>query len=197
MKIGRITLSDRASQGVYEDKSGPEIERITGKIFEGPHQFVSVLIPDDPAQLRAALIRLCDEERCPLVITTGGTGPAARDITPETTRQVLEKELPGFGEIMRYYSYERVRTAVLSRATAGIRGKSMIINLPGRPRAIRFCLMLLREGIAEGLEHITGERPVLFVDPIVIPLEKYLPFLKWVRPKRDPREIDDPHPPLR
>ncbi len=193
MKIGRITLSDRASQGVYADKSGPEIERITGDIFEGTHTFVRVLIPDDPEQLRAALVRLCDEEKCPLVITTGGTGPGARDITPETTRLVLEKELPGFGEIMRYYSYERVPTAILSRATAGIRGQSLIINLPGRPRAVSFCLKLLREAMAECLDHITGERPVLRADYADIPLEKYLPFLKRFRPRIDPRDAVNPH----
>lgn len=188
MKIGRITLSDRASQGVYEDKSGPEIERVLTAVFEEPSEFIRVLIPDDPEQLRVALIRLCDEEKCPLVVTTGGTGPSKRDITPETTRQVLDKELPGFGEIMRYYSYERVPTAILSRATAGIRGESLIINLPGRPRAVGFCLKLLREAIAEGLEHITGKRPVLHVDPIEIPLEKYLPFLKKLRPKTPPNQ---------
>jgi molybdopterin adenylyltransferase len=188
MKIGRITLSDRASSGVYEDKSGPEIELALGRVFEGTHEFVRVLLPDDPEQLRAALLRLCDEEKCTLVVTTGGTGPGPRDITPETTLTVLDKELPGFGEIMRYYSYERVPSAILSRATAGIRGKSLIINLPGRPRAVRFCLKLLREAMAEGLEHITGTRPVLFVDPIEIPLEKYLPFLKRLRPKTLPAD---------
>ena len=191
MKIGRITLSDRASQGIYEDKSGPEIERALGSTFEGEHEFVSVLIPDDPAQLRAALLRLCDEDKCPLVVTTGGTGPSKRDITPETTRLVLDRELPGFGEIMRYYSYERVPTAILSRATAGIRGQSLIINLPGRPRAVGFCLKLLREAMAEGLEHITGERPVLRVDPIVVPLERFFPFLKWLKPKPDPRDANE------
>jgi molybdopterin adenylyltransferase len=183
MKIGRITLTDRASQGVCEDKSGPEIEKVIASMFEGEQTFIRVLIPDDPKQLLAALLRLCDEEKCPLVLTTGGTGPGKRDIIPETTLQVLERELPGFGEIMRYYSYERVPTAILSRATAGIRGESLIINLPGRPRAVKFCLKLLREAIAEGLEHITGTRPVLFVDPITVPIEKYLPFLKWFRPK--------------
>jgi molybdopterin adenylyltransferase len=196
MKIGRITLSDRASNGVYEDKSGPEIEKSLAKIFEGEHEFVRVLIPDEPEQLRAALVRLCDEEKCPLVVTTGGTGPAKRDITPETTRLVLDRELPGFGEIMRYYSYERVPTAILSRATAGIRGQSLIINLPGRPRAVWFCLKLLREAMAEGLEHITGVQYELKVDPIVVPIEKFLPFLKWLHPKPDPREKNDPRPPL-
>ena len=195
MKIGRITLSDRAAPGVDEDTNGPEIELRTGKIFEGEHQFVRVLIPNDVEQLRAALIRLCDEEKCPLVITTGGTGPGPRDITPETTRSILDKELPGFGEVMRYYSYERVRTAILSRATAGIRGQSLIINLPGRLRPAWFCLKLLREAMAEGLEHITGTRPVLRVDPIEVPLEKWLPFLKVLR--GDPKKAGEyDHPPL-
>jgi len=197
MKIGRITLSDRASQGVYEDKSGPEIEKTLGRVFEGPHEFVRVLIPDDPAQLRDALIRLCDVEKCPLVVTTGGTGPSLRDITPETTLTVLDRELPGFGEIMRYYSYERVPTAILSRATAGIRKQSLIINLPGRPRAVKFCLNLLREAIAEGLEHITGDRPILFVDPVEIPLEKWFPFLKRLRPKQDSRDAVASHPTIK
>ena len=192
MKIGRITLSDRASQGIYEDKSGPEIERVIAKTFEEPSEFIRVLIPDDRELLRTELIRLCDVEKCPLVLTTGGTGPSKRDITPDVTREILDKELPGFGEIMRYYSYERVPTAILSRATAGIRGKSLIINLPGRPKAVTFCLKLLREAIAEGLEHITGIQPVLFVDPIEIPLEKYLPFLRHLRPKIDPRDIKSP-----
>ena len=197
MKIGRITLSDRASQGVYEDKSGPEIEHSLANLFEGEQEFIRILIPDEPDQLRAALIRLCDEEKCTLVVTTGGTGPAKRDITPETTREILDRELPGFGEIMRYYSYERVPSAILSRATAGIRGESLIINLPGRPRAVKFCLRLLREAISEGIEHITGTRPVLFVDPITVPLEKYLPFLKWLKPKEDPRDKVNPRPPLK
>jgi molybdopterin adenylyltransferase len=192
MKIGRITLSDRAAQGVYADKSGPEIERAIASIFMEEHSFVPVLIPDDAELLRAALVRLCDEEKCPLVVTTGGTGPAARDITPETTRLVLDRELPGFGEIMRSYSYERVPTSILSRATAGTRGKSLIINLPGRPRSIRYCLRLVREAIAEGIDHLTGTRPVLRGDEIVVPMEKYLPFLKFLRVKPDPRDVKDP-----
>jgi molybdopterin adenylyltransferase len=196
MKIGRITLSDRASQGVYEDKSGPEIEKVVTSIFDGTHEFIRVLIPDEPDQLRAALIRLCDVEKCPLVITTGGTGPARRDITPETTREVLDRELPGFGEVMRQYSYERVKTAILSRATAGVRGETLIVNLPGRPRAIKFCLVLVREAIAECLEHITGTRPVLRTDEIVVPMEKYLPFLKFLRVKPDPRDVENPRPTL-
>jgi molybdopterin adenylyltransferase len=107
------------------------------------------------------LQRLADQEKCSLIITTGGTGPALRDVTPEATREILERELPGFGEIMRVRSYEKVKTAILSRATAGIRGQSLIINLPGRPQAIEECLSLLGPAIAEALEHVTGRRPSL------------------------------------
>jgi len=193
MKIGRITLVEHAVPGGNRDKNGPETERVIASIFEEETTFVRVLVDDNDADaLRAALVRLCDEEKCPLVLTTGGTGPGRRDIVPEITRQVMERELPGFGEIMRQYSYERVRTALLSRATAGIRGECLVINLPGRPKPIGFCLKLVREAIAEALEQLSGARPVLRVDTIEIPLEKYLPFLKWLRAKTDPRDIKDP-----
>ncbi|SDT89543.1 molybdopterin adenylyltransferase [Verrucomicrobium sp. GAS474] len=163
MKIGRITLSDRASSGLYEDQSGPEIERVISACFDEPVDFVRVLMPDDLPGLTALLKRLADDERLPLVVTTGGTGPAPRDITPEATRAVLEKELPGFGELMRRHSYDiaRVPTALLSRATAGIRGGTLIVNLPGKPRAIGECLPPLLPAIAECLEHISGFRPKL------------------------------------
>jgi molybdopterin adenylyltransferase len=107
------------------------------------------------------LCRLVDEEHCSLVLTAGGTGPSARDFTPEATRAVLEKELPGFGEIMRMTNYAKVKTAILSRATAGIRGRSLIINLPGRPTAVAECLPLLLPAIAEALDHVAGFRPKL------------------------------------
>jgi len=161
MKVARVTLSDRAAGGVYADASGPEIERIAGSHFAEPLEWTRVLLPDDRAQLEAALRCLADEENCPLILTTGGTGPAARDITPEATRAVLEKELPGFGEVMRMHSYPAVKTAILSRATAGVRGRSLIVNLPGGPRAIGECLPLLMPAIAEGLDHIAGFRPKL------------------------------------
>lgn len=161
MKVGRVTLSDRASAGVYEDKSGPEIERVVRSLFDEEIEFVTVLLPDDQERIEFELKRLVDVELCPLVITTGGTGPSARDVTPEATRSVLEKELPGFGEIMRVCSFEKVKTAILSRATAGVRGKSLIINLPGNPRAIQECLELLGPAIAEALDHICGFRPKL------------------------------------
>jgi len=155
MKVGRITLSDRASSGVYEDRSGPEIDRVFMRVWNGgPVEIVPVLLPDDRAAIAASLRRLCDEEGCALVITTGGTGPSPRDVTPEATRDVIEKELPGFGEAQRAASFPKVPTAILSRATAGIRGRTLIINLPGNPAAIADCLPPLIPAIREALAHL-------------------------------------------
>lgn len=154
MKVGRVTLSDRASTGVYADLSGPEIERVFRMAWDGPCEFVTRLLPDERRRIAAALRELCDEERCALVITTGGTGPMPRDVTPEATREVLEKELPGFGEAMRMHSFRTVPTAILSRATAGIRGSTLIVNLPGNPRAIGECLPPLMPAIREALRHM-------------------------------------------
>jgi len=161
MKVARVTLSDRAANGVYADESGPEIERVVAEQFAEPLEWIRVLLADDQAEIEATLRWLADVEQCPLVLTTGGTGPAARDVTPEATRAVLERELPGFGEIMRMQSYAVVKTAILSRATAGVRARTLIINLPGRPRAIGECLPLLTPAIAEALDHIAGFRPAL------------------------------------
>lgn len=154
MKIGRVTLSDRASAGVYEDKSGPAIEACLLPIFDGNVEFVRVLLPDDANSISAALARLADKEHCPLIVTTGGTGPTPRDVTPEATLRVLHKVLPGFGEIMRLKSFEIAPTSILSRGVAGIRGKSLIINLPGSPKAVRECLEILRPAILECLRHL-------------------------------------------
>jgi molybdopterin adenylyltransferase len=172
MKAARITLSDRAANGIYADESGPEIERVTASHFTEPLEWIRVLLPDDRAQIEAALRRLADVEQCPLIITTGGTGPSARDVTPEATRAVIEKELPGFGEVMRMHSYEKVKTAILSRATAGVRGRSLIINLPGRPRAIGECLPLIVPAIAEAIDHIAGFRPGLVNEVFKAPCRK-------------------------
>lgn len=162
MKVGRLTLSDRAASGIYDDASGPEIERIVQKLFDEPLDFVRALLPDDREQIERELIRLADDEGCSLILTTGGTGPSARDVTPEATRAVIGKELPGFGELMRQQSYARgIKTAILSRALAGVRGRSLLINLPGRPTAIAECLPLLGPAIAECLDHIAGFRPKL------------------------------------
>lgn len=160
MKIARVTLSDRASAGVYEDRSGPQIEAIIASHFADEIDFTRRLIPDDAAQIEATLRDLC-EAGCTLIVTTGGTGPAPRDVTPEATRAVVEKELPGFGEIMRMRSYAITPTAILSRATAGVRGASLIVNLPGNPKAVAECLPLLLPAILECVDHIAGFRPRL------------------------------------
>ena len=157
MKVARITLSDRASAGVYEDRSGPEIERILGEQVDEAIEWKRVLIPDERAQIEDALRQMCDTEHCELVVTTGGTGPAPRDVTPEATRAVLERELPGFGEIIRAQSFAKVPTAILSRATAGTRGRTLLVNLPGNPRAIGECLPMLIPAIREAVRHLRGE----------------------------------------
>ena len=159
MKIGRITASDRASAGVYEDRSGPEIERILRKVFGENTQFEAALVPDELAQISGALRVFADQRACDLIITTGGTGIGPRDVTPEATRSVLDKELPGFGEAMRMMSLAKVKTAILSRGTAGVRGRTLIVNLPGKPSAIGECLEILAEAIREGIEHLQGRNP--------------------------------------
>jgi molybdopterin adenylyltransferase len=156
MILARLTLSDRASAGVYADKSGPEIERILREAFPGA-EVLARLIPDEREQIAAALRALCDVQGCDLIVTTGGTGPAPRDVTPEATRDVLDRELPGFGEVMRAVSFAAVPTAILSRATAGTRGRSLILNLPGNPKAIGECLPPLLPAIRECLKHLHGE----------------------------------------
>ena len=139
-RIGIVTVSDRASRGEYEDLGGPAIHGYLSDVLKSPWLPVSRVIPDELALLKDTLVHLCDAEGCCLVITTGGTGPAARDVTPEATEAVCEKMMPGFGELMRKVSLEKVPTAILSRQTAGIRGSTLIVNLPGQPKAIRECL---------------------------------------------------------
>lgn len=159
MIVGRLTLSDRASAGIYEDLSGPEIERVFRASWNDPeHQeevsFLARVIPDERILIAETLRELADQQKCPLIITTGGTGPSPRDVTPEATREVIEKELPGFGEVMRMLSFPKVPTAILSRSTAGIRGRTLIINLPGNPRAIAECLPPLLPAIREAMKHL-------------------------------------------
>jgi len=159
MKIGRITISDRASAGIYEDRSGPEIENALRELLRNSAKCEMAIVPDEKELIAAALKRFADKLECDLIVTTGGTGISTRDVTPEATLAVLEKELPGFGEIMRVQSFARVRTAILSRAVAGTRGKSLIINLPGKPTAVRECLEILAPAIREALAHLRGENP--------------------------------------
>jgi molybdopterin adenylyltransferase len=161
--VGRITLSDRAATGVYEDASGPEIERVLREFFEEEMEFRACVLPDQRDQIEQALRDFIAAE-IPLIVTTGGTGPSVRDVTPEATHAVIEKELPGFGEIMRLKSFEKVPTAILTRAVAGVAGHSLIINLPGRPTAIAECLALIAPAIAECLDHVAGWRPKLAAD---------------------------------
>ena len=143
-RIGILSISDRASQGIYEDKGGPAIRDWFTRALTSPWEAVARLIPDEQPLIEAALRELADVEGCSLIVTTGGTGPASRDVTPEATEAVCSKMMPGFGELMRTASLKFVPTAILSRQTAGIRGKCLIINLPGKPRAIQETLEGLR-----------------------------------------------------
>lgn len=156
IRIGIVTVSDRASQGVYEDKGGPAIRQCLGEILSCPWEPVPRLIPDERPVIEEALRVLCDKEACCLVVTTGGTGPARRDVTPEATEAVCDKLLDGFGELMRSVSLEIVPTAILSRQIAGIRGKSLIVNLPGKPSAIRDCLLAVFPAIPYCIDLIEG-----------------------------------------
>ena len=136
-KFGVLTASDRASAGDYEDLSGPAIEKFLSEAVTSPWEVVRCLVPDEQSLIESSLEDLVDNEGCSVVITTGGTGPTPRDVTPEATEAVCERVLPGFGEQMRAISLRHVPTAVLSRQTAGIRGSCLILNLPGSPRSIR------------------------------------------------------------
>jgi molybdopterin adenylyltransferase len=155
-KIGIVTVSDRASSGQYEDRGGPAILEYLRSVLRSEWEPVTRLIPDDIAAIGQTIIHLCDDEHCSLVITTGGTGPAVRDVTPEATESACEKMLPGFGEQMRAVSLVNVPTAILSRQTAGIRGKSLVLNLPGSPKAISECLDAVFPAIPYCIDLIDG-----------------------------------------
>jgi len=155
-RIGILTVSDRASRGEYEDKGGPAMQAWFARVLTSPWEAVARVIPDEQPLIEQTLIELCDVEGCSLVVTTGGTGPALRDVTPEATEAVCEKMLPGFGELMRSASLKFVPTAILSRQTAGIRGKSLIVNLPGKPSAIDDCLNAVFPAIPYCIDLIEG-----------------------------------------
>ena len=154
--VGIVTVSDRASRGEYEDRGGPAIREYLDVVLSSPWQAVARVVPDDAIQVSETLIELCDQHKCCLVITTGGTGPAPRDITPEATVAVCQKMMPGFGELMRTVSLEKVPTAILSRQTAGIRNQALIVNLPGQPKAIRECLDAVFPAIPYCIDLIGG-----------------------------------------
>jgi molybdopterin adenylyltransferase len=156
--IGVVTVSDRASQGLYEDKGGPGIEAALAAILATSWRPERRLVPDEGPAIEAALRDLADVAGCSLILTTGGTGPAPRDVTPEATEAVCERVLPGFGELMRTRSLLEVPTAILSRQLAGTRGSSLIINLPGKPSAIRTCLDAVFPAIPYCLDLIGGAR---------------------------------------
>jgi molybdopterin adenylyltransferase len=165
-RIGILTISDRASQGLYEDRGGPAIRACLTEILSCPWEAVALLIPDEQPVIEQTLKQLCDEEGCCLVVTTGGTGPARRDVTPEATAAVCDKVLDGFGEQMRAVSLRVVPTAILSRQIAGVRGRSLIVNLPGKPSAIRDCLLAVFPAIPYCIDLIEG--PYLTTNETVV-----------------------------
>ena len=156
--IGIVTVSDRASRGVYKDEGGPAIEAWLVNALASPWRAVARVIPDERPVIEATLTELADVERCALIVTTGGTGPAPRDVTPEATEAVCEKMMPGFGELMRQESLKVVPTAILSRQTAGLRGGSLIVNLPGKPSAIADCLNAVMPAVPYCIDLIGGPR---------------------------------------
>ncbi len=153
VKIGLISVSDRASTGVYEDKGIPALQDWLASALQNPITFATRLIADEQPVIESALIDLCDIERCDLVLTTGGTGPARRDVTPEATLAISHKVMPGFGEQMRQISLNFVPTAILSRQVAVIRGKALVINLPGQPKSIKETLEGLRDDDGKSTVH--------------------------------------------
>jgi molybdopterin adenylyltransferase len=166
VRVGVVTVSDRASRGEYQDLGGPAIQQCLTEILACPWEAVPRLIPDERPLIEATLAELCDREGCCLVVTTGGTGPARRDVTPEATEAVCDKLLDGFGEQMRAVSLKFVPTAILSRQIAGIRGNSLIVNLPGKPSAIRDCLVAVFPAIPYCIDLIEG--PYLTTNEAVV-----------------------------
>ena len=153
VSVGLVSISDRASQGVYEDKGVPALEEWLSSVLLNSLSIVARVIPDEQAVIENTLRELADVESCDLILTTGGTGPAPRDITPEATLAVADKVMPGFGEQMRQISLQFVPTAILSRQVAVIRGSTLIINLPGQPKSIRETLEGLRDESGKTLVH--------------------------------------------
>ena len=165
-KIGIINVSDRASRGEYADLPGQAIVETLNAYLTSPWEPVYAVVPDEQDQLEVTIKRMADRDGCCLIITSGGTGPARRDVTPEATEAVCQKLLPGFGERMRQVSLQYVPTAILSRQTAGIRHRTLVINLPGKPRAIRQCLDAVFPAVPYCIDLLEG--PFLVCDEAVI-----------------------------
>ena len=176
-RIGIVTVSDRASRGEYADRGGPAILAWLNKVLITEWEPVARVVADEQDQVEAVLRDLCDQAACCLVVTTGGTGPARRDVTPEATAAVCDKLLDGFGELMRSVSLQYVPTAILSRQIAGIRGAALIINLPGKPSAIADCLNAVFPAVPYCIDLIDG--PYLETDPSVV---------KAFRPQAEPAD---------
>ncbi|WP_026714189.1 molybdopterin adenylyltransferase [Flavobacterium daejeonense] len=166
IKIGILTVSDRASKGIYEDISGAEIRKVVDSYTNDSGDFACSIIPDEEDLILEKLIYLSDVEKCNLIFTTGGTGPALRDVTPEATEKACQKMLPGFGELMRAASLAYVPTAILSRQTAGIRNQTLIVNLPGKPSAIETCLKAIFPAIPYCIDLLEG--PFMICNPETI-----------------------------
>lgn len=179
IRIGIVTVSDRASRGEYEDLGGPAIREWFERALASPWEGISRIIPDEQAHIESVLCELADQESCCLIVTTGGTGPARRDVTPEATEAVCDKLLDGFGEQMRAVSLQYVPTAILSRQIAGIRGQSLIINLPGKPSAIAECLDAVFPAVPYCIDLIEG--------PF---LESHEHVVKVFRPKHAKKPAD-------
>lgn len=162
-RFGLISVSDRASRGEYDDRGGPAMAEWLAAHVTSPHQFVRRLVEDDADLISRTIIELVDTERCDLVLTTGGTGPAPRDVTPEATEAVCDRLIPGFGELMRRVSHAIIPTAILSRQIAGTRGSCLIVNLPGNPKAIGECLEAVMPAIPDCLDLI-GAAPIEVVE---------------------------------
>lgn len=156
IKIGIINVSDRASKGIYEDIPGKAIVETLNDYLSSEWEQEYAVIPDEQDQISAKMIEMADEKGCCLIVTSGGTGPAKRDVTPEATEAVCQKMMPGFGELMRQVSLQYVPTAILSRQTAGIRNNTLIINLPGKPKAIRQCLDAVFPAVPYCIDLIEG-----------------------------------------
>ncbi|MCP4294897.1 MAG: molybdopterin adenylyltransferase [Proteobacteria bacterium] len=166
LKVGIITVSDRAYQGTYEDKGGPAIKEWLSEAIVSPWQSVDSIVPDEQKEIEKVLVNYADKEKCDLILTTGGTGPSKRDVTPEATLAIADKVMDGFGERMRAISLKYVPTAILSRQVGVLRGDSLIINFPGQPKAIKETMDELFEAIPYCIELMDG--PYITTDEKIV-----------------------------